>query len=209
METESLIQPCPIKSSGELFFCKSVTIDDKKQLTKQQKKLVSKQFPEDTRNRQRLLQHIRGRSAVKEIVDRHFHGHWVLCGAEIDIPDYVEPSDAVMASISPSGEISVAVVAKGVKGVGVDSELISRTDDLRDISAILPIDITTPRDLMERWVVKESIIKSSKHVASFDPSFYVWSGNEISLDCGNMTMNFIVSVWSDSTRMYSLSVRVD
>ena len=209
MEIESLIQSFPIKSGGELFFSRSVTIDDKKQLTKQQKKLVSKKFPGDTRNRQRLLQHIRGRGAVKEIVDRHFPGHWILSGAEINIPDNVEPSDVVMASISHSDEISVAVVAKGLKGVGVDSELISRTDDLRDISATLPIDITTSRNLMERWVVKESTIKSSKHVASFDPSFYRWSGNEISLDCGNMTMNFIVSVWSDSMRMYSLSVRVD
>ena len=112
--TNSII---PNQIGRRIIFFRSVTIDDKKQLTKQQKKLVSKNF-RGYQNRQRLLQHIRGKRC-KGNCRSSFPGHWILSGAEINIPDNVEPSDVVMASISHSDEISVAVVAKGVKESGL------------------------------------------------------------------------------------------
>jgi hypothetical protein len=108
-------------------------------------------------------------------------------------------------SISHSGYFSIGVVGKQIERIGIDAELNSRNDRLRTISTLLPVDRSSNRDLMERWVVKESIIKASNDEASFYPENYFWSDNWVILNgCGGL-MEFRILLWRDFGRTFAIA----
>ncbi len=161
-------------------------------------------------NTVRMNQRINGRVALTNIINRKFVGldYSFITNNKKGIYQYlVVEGRHFSVSISHSLNISIAVLADGIHRVGIDVEHKNRISQLTLIEKVMPRDIEKKRDLLERWIVKEAVIKATNLGAALDPKNYYWQGNKIWLanPLENKTIEINIVLWKVDECCFALA----